>query len=236
VYLSHPSGARYRPPMPSLTIAIGNKNYSSWSLRGWLALEHIGVPYREVVIPLGRAETRALIAEHSPSGRVPALHHDDARVWDSLAIAEHLAEAFPDAHLWPDDRTARAFARAVSAEMHSGFPALRESMPMNIKARFPGYGRTPASLRDIDRVRALWSECRTRFGQGGPYLFGRFSVADAMYAPVVFRFRTYDVSLDAVQRAYQGAMLAHPGMQKWARAAEAEEWTVEDDEYPDIRA
>jgi hypothetical protein len=115
VYLSHPSGARYRPPMPSLTIAIGNKNYSSWSLRGWLALEHIGVPYREVVIPLGRAETRALIAEHSPSGRVPALHHDDARVWDSLAIAEHLAEAFPDAHLWPDDRTARAFARRLSA-------------------------------------------------------------------------------------------------------------------------
>jgi glutathione S-transferase len=120
--------------------------------------------------------------------------------------------------------------------MHSGFAALRETMPMNVRSRFPGYGRTPASLRDIQRVRGLWSDCRSRFGQGGPYLFGRFSVADAMYAPVVFRFRTYDVSLDAGQRAYLDAMLAHPGMQKWARAAEAEEWKVEYDEYPDVRA
>jgi glutathione S-transferase len=222
--------------MPSLTLAIANKNYSSWSLRGWLALEHVGVPYREVLIPLDRPETRALIAEHSPSGRVPALRHDDAIVWDSLAICEHLAEAFPDAHLWPEDRTARAFARSVSAEMHSGFPALRETMPMNVRSRFPGYGRTPASLRDIERVRALWSDCRSRFGQGGPYLFGRFSVADAMYAPVVFRFRTYDVSLDAAPRAYLDAMLAHPGMQKWARAAESEEWKVAYEEYPDVRA
>jgi glutathione S-transferase len=222
--------------MPSLTIAIGNKNYSSWSLRSWLALEHVGAPYREVVIPLGRPETRALIAQHTPSGRVPALRHDDVTVWDSLAINEHLAEAFPDARLWPEDRAARACARAVSAEMHSGFSALRATMPMNVKSRFPGYGRTPGSLRDIERIRTLWSDCRTRFGQGGPYLFGRFSVADAMYAPVVFRFRTYGVSLDAVQKAYLDAMLAHPGMQKWARAAEAEEWTIEDDEYPDVRA
>ncbi|MGD0524683.1 MAG: glutathione S-transferase family protein [Polyangiaceae bacterium] len=222
--------------MPSLTIAIGNKNYSSWSLRGWLALEHVGVPYREVLIPLGRPETRALIAEHSPAGRVPVLRHDDAVVWDSLAICEHLAEAFPDVHLLPEDRGARACARAVSAEMHSGFPDLRACMPMNVRSRFPGYGRTPGSLRDIARIRSLWSDCRARFGQAGPYLFGRFSVADAMYAPVVFRFRTYEVALDAVQRAYLDAMLAHPGMQKWARASETEEWKVEDDEYPDVRA
>jgi glutathione S-transferase len=222
--------------MPQLTIVIANKNYSSWSLRGWLALEHVGVPYREVLIPLDRPDTSALIAEHSPSKRVPALRHDDVLVWDSLAICEHLAESFPDARLWPDDRAARACARAVSAEMHSGFAALRADMPMNVRSRFPGYGRTPASLRDIERVRALWSDCRTRFGQDGPYLFGRFSVADAMYAPVVFRFRTYDVSLDATQRAYLDAMLAHPGMQKWARASETEEWKVEYDEYPDIRA
>jgi glutathione S-transferase len=222
--------------MASITIAVGNKNYSSWSLRGWLPLEHAGAPYREVVIPLGRPETHALIAEHSPAGRVPALRHDDVVVWDSLAICEYLAETFPEARLWPDERAARACARAVSAEMHSSFPALRSSMPMNVRARFPGYGRTPASLRDIDRVRALWSDCRTRFGRGGPYLFGRFSIADAMYAPVVFRFRTYEVALDPVQRAYLEAMLAHPGMQKWARDAEAEEWTVEDDEYPDVRA
>jgi glutathione S-transferase len=218
------------------TIAIANRNYSSWSLRAWLALEHTGAPYREIVIPLETAETRAAIGARSPSGRVPVLEHGDVRVWDSLAICEYLAEAFPEAHLWPQERAARACARAVSAEMHAGFPALRANMPMNVKAHLPGYGRTPGSLRDVDRVRTLWSESRARFGEGGPYLFGSFSVADAMYAPVVFRFRTYEVSLDPVQRAYQEAMLAHPGMQKWARAAEAEPWIVEGDEYPAIRA
>jgi len=222
--------------MSQLTIAVGNKNYSSWSLRGWLALEHTGVPYEEVVIPLGVADTHARIASVSPSGRVPALRHGDVHVWESLAIGEYLAEALPDARLWPEDRVARACARAVSSEMHAGFAALRSSMPMNVRSRLPGYGRTPGSLRDIERIRTLWSECRSRFGQGGPFLFGRFSVADAMYAPVVFRFRTYDVQLDPGQSAYLEAMLAHPGMQKWARAAEAEAWTVEDDEYPTIRA
>jgi glutathione S-transferase len=218
-----------------LTIAVGNKNYSSWSLRGWLALEHTGQPYREVVIPLDQPGTREAIAAHSPSGRVPALRHGELVVWDSLAVAEYLAEAFPDARLWPDDRAARATARAVSAEMHSGFAALRASMPMNVCARLPGYGRTPTSLRDIERVRAVWSDCRARFGAGGPYLFGRFSIADAMYAPVVFRFRTYDVALDPVQRAYADAMLEHPGMQKWVRAAETEEWIYADD-WPAFRA
>jgi glutathione S-transferase len=222
--------------MTSITIVVGNKNYSSWSLRGWLALDATGAAYDEVVIPLSQPDTVARIAAHSPSGRVPLLRDGDLVVWDSLAIAEHLAESFPDAQLWPADRAARASARAVSAEMHAGFPALRASMPMNIRARLPGYGRTPASLRDIERMRALWSDCRARFGQGGPYLFGRFTAADAMYAPVVFRFRTYDVALDSVQRAYVEAMLAHPGMQKWARAAEAEPWRIEDDEYPDVRA
>jgi glutathione S-transferase len=167
---------------------------------------------------------------------VPALRHDDVVVWDSLAIAEYLAETFPDARLWPDDRAARATARAVSAEMHSSFAGLRAAMPMNVRARLPGYGRTPASLLDVERVRALWSDCRSRFGRGGPYLFGRFSVADAMYAPVVFRFRTYAVTLDAAQQAYVDAMLAHPGMQEWAQAAEKEPWTVDEDEYPAIRA
>jgi glutathione S-transferase len=222
--------------MSSLTIAVGNKNYSSWSLRAWLALEATGVPYREVVVLLGQPDTRKSIEAHSPAGRVPALHHDDLLVWDSLAIAEHLAEAFPDARLWPDERAARATARSVSAEMHSSFAALRSAMPMNVRARFPGYGRTPASLQDIERVRAIWSDCRSRFGQGGPYLFGRFSIADAMYAPVVFRFRTYGVALDAVQQAYLESMLSHPGMQKWAQAAENEPWTLEDDEYPPVRA
>jgi glutathione S-transferase len=222
--------------MPSLTLAIGNKNYSSWSLRGWLALQHVGIPFREVVIPLDRPESREKLLEQSPSGRVPVLRHDDAVVWDSLAIGEHLAEAFPDAHLWPDDRAARACARAVSAEMHSSFAALRAAMPMNVRARLPGYGRTPASLRDIERVRAIWSDCRQRFGKGGPFLFGRFSLADAMYAPVVLRFVTYDVTLAATERSYSDAVLALPAMQKWIRAAEAEEWTIEEDEYPGFRA
>jgi glutathione S-transferase len=222
--------------MSSLTIAVGNKNYSSWSLRAWLALEQTGAPYQEVVVPLGLPVTRSSILAQSPSGRVPALRHGDVLVWDSLAIAEHLAEAFPEARLWPHDRAARATARSVSAEMHSGFAGLRSAMPMNVRARFPGYGRTPASLQDIERVRALWSDCRSRFGTGGPYLFGCFSIADAMYAPVVFRFRTYGVALDPGQQAYFDAMLAHPGMQKWAQAAEKEPWTLDDDEYPAIRA
>jgi glutathione S-transferase len=222
--------------MTTLTIAVGNKNYSSWALRGWLALEQTGAPYTEVVIPLDRPGTSEAIAAHSPSGRVPALRHDELVIWDSMAIGEYLAEAFPDARLWPDDRAARATARSVSAEMHSGFAGLRAVMPMNIRARLPGYGRTPASLRDIERVRVSWSDCRSRFGQGGPYLFGRFSIADAMYAPVVFRFRTYGVALDATQQAYVETMLAHPGMQKWARAAEQEPWTLDEDEYPALRA
>jgi glutathione S-transferase len=218
--------------MPSLTLVIGNKNYSSWSLRAWLALSHVGVSFREIVIPLQAPDTREQILAHSPSGRVPVLRHDDLVVWDSMAIGEHLAEAFPDARLWPDDRAARATARAVSAEMHSGFAALRAAMPMNARARLPGYGRTPASLVDIDRVRALWRDCRGRFGGGGPFLFGRFSLADAMYAPVVLRFRTYEVALGDVERAYSDAVLALPSMQKWMSAAEAEEGTVDADEYP----
>jgi glutathione S-transferase len=219
----------------NLTIVIGNKNYSSWSLRAWLALEHTGQPYSEVLIPFDPATMHAAIAQHSPSGRVPALRHGGLVVWDSLAIAEYLAEAFPGAGLWPDDVAARAVARAVSAEMHSSFAALRASMPMDVRARMPGYGRTQGSLLDIARVRGMWSDCRARFGSGGPYLFGRFSIADAMYAPVVFRFRSYDVALDGAARAYADAMLAHPGMRKWSDAAAVEDLPY-DHPWPDVRA
>jgi glutathione S-transferase len=225
--------------MAALTIVIGNKNYSSWSLRGWLAVEKVaqsGAETREIVVPLDQPDTRARILEHSPSGRVPALRHGDVVVWDSIAIAEHLAEAFPDAQLWPADRAARAHARSVSAEMHSSFGELRACMPMNVRARLPGRGRTPGSLRDIERVRAIWTDCRERFGAGGPFLFGRFSIADAMYAPVVFRFRTYGVRLDTRLAEYSAAMLAHPAMQAWEHAALAETWTIGFDEYPDIEA
>jgi glutathione S-transferase len=218
--------------MDDLLLALGNKNYSSWSLRPWLAMKHTGAAFREVVIPLYRPESRALTLAHSPSGRVPALRHGSLVVWDSLAICEYLAETFPEARLWPQGREARAVARSVSAEMHSSFLAMRTHMTMNVRALRPGVGRTIDTLRDVDRVRSLWTDALRRFGQGGPFLFGAFSIADAMYAPVVLRFRTYDVQLDARLRDYCSAVLALPAMEEWMAAARAEEWTLDAYEYP----
>jgi glutathione S-transferase len=203
-----------------LTLVIGNKNYSSWSLRPWLALKQAAVPFHEVMVDLYAADAKAQLARHSPSGRVPALIDGDLVVWDSIAICEYAAEMAPA--LWPAGREARAVARAVSAEMHSGFAALRSKMPMDCKARLPGTGRTPESERDIARVVELWDQCRSRHGAGGPFLFGRFSIADAMYAPVVWRFRSYGVALTGAARDYADAMEALPPMQEWLGAALAE--------------
>ena len=208
--------------MKELTLVVASKNYSSWSLRPYLALAHTGQPFREVVVQLGQPDTAANIARHSPSGRVPALVHGELVIWDSLAICEYLAELFPQAKLWPQDATARAVARSVTAEMHSGFAALRNHMPMNLRARRPGEGRAPGVAEDISRVTQLWSECRSRFGQGGPFLFGAFSIADAFYAPVVTRFVTYGVELDAVGGAYRDAVLALPAMRAWTQASQGE--------------
>jgi glutathione S-transferase len=208
--------------MPPLTLVIGNKNYSSWSLRPWLALRHAGIPFEEVRIPLYRPESAAALAAWSPSGKVPALHDGDVRVWDSLAIGEYLHERFPDKHLWPADAAARAVARSVSAEMHSGFDGLRQSMWMNIRARYPDKGRTPECLKDIRRILAIWTDCRARFGQGGDFLFGRFGIADAMFAPVVLRFQTYGVVLEDAAKDYADAMLALPALQAWVADAVAE--------------
>jgi glutathione S-transferase len=205
--------------MKELTLVVASKNYSSWSLRPYLALAHTGQPFREVVVPLGQADTAANIAKYSPSGSLPALLHGELVVWDSLAICEYLAEQFPQAKLWPQDGAARAVARSVTAEMHSGFSALRKNMPMNIHARLPGEGRAPGVAEDISRITSLWRECRSRFGQGGPFLFGTFSIADAFYAPVVMRFITYGVELDAVGAAYRDAILALPAMKAWMEAA-----------------
>ncbi|WP_426756951.1 glutathione S-transferase family protein [Myxococcus sp. Y35] len=201
--------------MPQLTLIIGSKNYSSWSLRPYLALAHTGQPFQEVVVQLAQPDTDETIARYSPSRRVPVLQHGDLTVWDSLAICEYLAETFPEAQLWPEDKAARAVARAVTAEMHSSFAALRQHMSMNLRARKPGKGREPGVAEDIARVQAIWNDCRGRFGQGGPFLFGRFSIADAFYAPVVTRFVTYEVELDAVSAAYRDAVLALPALQKW---------------------
>ena len=208
--------------MPFLTLIIGNKNYSSWSMRPWLLMRQAGIPFDEVRIPLRMPESAAALAKWSPSGKVPALHDGDIVVWDSLAICEHLAERFPGKDLWPDDAAARAVARSMSAEMHSGFAALREHMSMNIRARWPGRGRSAESLADVARIVAIWTDCRTRFGQGGDFLLGRFSIADAMYAPVVLRFQTYGVALDGAAKDYAEAILALPALEDWVADAMAE--------------
>ena len=214
--------------MADFTIYIGNKNYSSWSLRGWLMLKHSGAAFDEEVIPLEEANTRANILRQSPSGRLPALRHGDDVVWDSLAIGEYLAELFPEAQLWPQPLKARAAARAASAEMHSGFAALRSHLPMNVRSSFPNRGVTPEAQADINRIAALWRDCRKRFGQGGEFLFGHFTIADAMYAPVVTRFLTYHVKLDKPSILYCQTIMQMPEMQEWVKAARQEPEEIEE--------
>lgn len=207
-----------------LQLVIGNKNFSSWSLRPWLLLKQAGLPFREIPVRLRQADTKAQILAHSPSGKVPALIDGNLTVWDSLAICEYLAEkaSLNQVDLWPADPKARAEARSVSAEMHSGFAALRQHMSMEVAASRPGEGQTPEVLADIARIAALWTSCRERFAAAGPFLFGDFSVADAMYAPVAFRFHTYGVELPPLAAAYRDTLLALPAMQEWAADARAE--------------
>lgn len=202
----------------SILLYVGNKNLSSWSLRPYLALAHTGVPFEEVVIRLDRPDTREQILAVSPSGRVPALRDGAIHVWDSLAICEHLAERFPEAKLWPANLAARAHARSVSAEMHAGFADLRREMPMNIVARTPREP-SPAAAADIARILAVWSDCRELHAERGPFLFGAFSIADAMFAPVVTRFVTYGVPVGAEARAYMEAITTLPSMVRWAADA-----------------
>jgi glutathione S-transferase len=208
--------------MNDLTLVIGNKNYSSWSLRPWLAMRVAGIPFKEVRVPLYEPGTAAALSPWSPSGLVPLLQDGPLKVWDSLAICEYLAERFPDRGLWPEERAARAVARSVSAEMHAGFAGLRTAMSMNIRRCYPDRGRTPESMQDIERVLAIWHDCRARFGAGGDFLFGRFSIADAMYAPVVLRLQTYAFALDGAARDYAAAILALPALREWVADAEAE--------------
>ena len=218
----------YHRPMADLTIILGNKNYSSWSLRAWLALEATGAAFDEIVIPLWLDGAKQRVLAHSPSGKVPALRHGDVVVWESLAICEYLAETFPESGLWPTDAIARAAARSASHEMHAGFMALRRAMPMNCRAAKPGLGMNDGVAADIERVTAIWRDCRARFGAGGALLFGGFTIADAMFAPIASRFRTYAVTLDAVAQAYVEAVHVLPAMRRWLAAAEAEPYTVDD--------
>jgi glutathione S-transferase len=208
--------------MRDLTLVIGNKNYSSWSLRPWLVLKQAGIPFREQFIPIRGENWNTHIRDLSPSGKVPALIHGDVHVWDSLAICEYLAERFPEKQLWPAATAARAEARSVSAEMHSGFMGLRENMFMNIRRRMPNRGRTPESLADIERIVFIWNSSRARYASSGPFLFGAFSIADAMYAPIALRFETYAVLTDGAVSDYARALLALPAMQEWVAAAHAE--------------
>jgi glutathione S-transferase len=218
--------------MADMTIYLGNKNYSSWSLRAWLVLKHTTVAFDEVVVPLYQPGSRETIIKYSPSGRLPALRAGNTTVWESLAICEYLAESFPNFELWPKDATARALARAVSAEMQAGFAALREHLPMNIRSTFPDRGVTPEVQADINRVMSIWRDCRSRFGEKqGDFLFGRFTIADAMFAPVVTRFRTYRIELEREAEAYCDTIIAMPAMQEWAAAAKNEPMIIERYEF-----
>jgi glutathione S-transferase len=208
-----------RKPSVALKLVIGSKSFSSWSLRPWLALEHAAAPYEEILISFGDPDWREQIKRYSPSGKVPYLIDGTLGIWDSLAIVEYLHEKFPAAKLWPSDPAARALARSVVAEMHSGFAALRSSMPMDLQISAPGEGHTPEALADAERVQEIWRTCRERHGAAGPYLFGAFSAADCFYAPVVFRFLSYGVLLDPNAKAYCDAMLSHAAVAKWRAAA-----------------
>lgn len=215
--------------MAQLTLVIGNKNYSSWSLRAWIALRHLGLEFEEQLVPLDTPETREQLESCGPSGRVPVLRAGEVTVWDSQAICEYAAEL--SGRGWPREAAARAVARAVSAEMHSGFGTLRSLWPMNARARNRRTAVPTALAADVERIDELWNDCRHRFGAGGPWLFGaEYSIADAMYAPVVLRFHTYGARVSGTARWYMAAVLEDAPLQEWLTAARAEPWTIESDE------
>ena len=202
----------------SLDLYIGNKNYSSWSLRPWLLLKHLNIPFTEHMVSVAGRDYNPVLLPIAANAKVPCLHDDGFQIWESIAIAEYLAEKHPE--LWPKDTKARARARSISAEMHSGFTNLRKAMPMNLKFKLKGKSADATVQRDIDRIVEIWTEARTRFATSdGPFLFGAFSVADGMYAPIVWRFHIYNVPLSPVAMAYRDEMLAHPAMREWYEAA-----------------
>ena len=218
--------------MTKPTLVIGNKNYSSWSMRPWVLLRGLGIDFDEVQLKFDSDAWREGIARWSPSGLVPVLWVDGEPAWDTAAIVETVAERWPDEHVWPRDPAARIVARSICAEMHSGFGALRSAMPMNIRGSHPGKGMSPEVARDIDRIAANWTLARERFGRGGEMLFGRFCAADAFYAPVVSRFVTYAVKLPAVAQRYADAVLALPAVREWCASGRAEsEFYAPDEPY-----
>jgi len=214
----------------SLHLVIGNKNYSSWSFRPWFAMKVAGIDFEETVISLETKDFKARVMAVSGAGKVPVLIDGATRVWESLAILEYLAEKFPGGALWPKDAAARAQARAVAAEMHAGFVPLRRLLPMNVWRPVKPRALDDGAKTDAARIEAIWSDCRMRFGAAGPFLFGAFGAADAMYAPVIWRFHTYAVEVSDTARAYMRAMMALPAWSEWRAAARREPWVLPHDE------
>lgn len=214
-----------------MKLIVGNKNYSSWSLRGWLAVKQSGLPFEEITVPLLGEDWEATKRDDGDiqpsSGKVPLLWDGDTVVWDSLAILEYLADKVGRDRFWPKDDTARGMARSVVAEMHSSYFALRSECPMNVRRRFEGMEPSDATRQDIVRILGLWAEARARFGKGGPFLFGTFGAADIFYAPVVSRFITYQIVVPGFAAAYMQAVWEHEWLQAWIRASEDEEWVIE---------
>jgi glutathione S-transferase len=214
----------------ALKLIIGNKNYSSWSFRPWIAMKVAGIPFEETVISLDAADFKERLLKVSGTGKVPALVDGDVHVWESLAILEYLAEKFPAAGLWPADSASRAHARAIASEMHAGFQPLRKHCPMNFWRPIKQRELPDDVVANVWRIDAMWKECRTRYGDGGPFLFGRFGAADAMYAPVVSRFFTYAVEVGPASRAYMEAVRGLPAWSEWQQAALQEPWVLPEDE------
>jgi len=210
-----------------LKLIVANKAYSSWSLRPWILLAHFKIPFEEVVIPMDLPDTRANMLKYAPTAKCPSLHDGKVSVWESLAIIEYVAEAFPEKAIWPRARAARALARSLANEMHAGFVALRQACPTNFRRKPKAIALSDGVRADVARIEAAWAETREAFGRTGPFLFSRFSAADAMFAPVVNRFHAYDVPVAKTTRAYMEAMMALPAWKAWIADAEAEPWRIE---------
>lgn len=211
-----------------LTLVIGNKNYSSWSLRPWLFLKYMEVSFHEVRIPLYTETSEMQIKAYSPSAKVPVLHDGDLMVWDSIAICEYVNDKYLAGQGLPQDISTRAIARSISAEMHSGFMAMRKELPMNCRRKIPNLSFSAEAQQDISRICEIWRTCRTQYGQHGPWLFGPFSIADAMFAPVAFRLNIYGIALGNMEQAYVDALLGLPALQAWQQAAQQETEVISD--------
>jgi glutathione S-transferase len=210
-----------------LKLVVANKAYSSWSLRPWILLVHFKIPFEEVVIPMGEPGTRAAMLEHAPTGKCPSLHDGKISVWESLAIIEYVAELHPEKAIWPRGKAARALARSLASEMHAGFQALRSECPTNFRRAPKAIALSDEAGADVARIEAAWAGAREAFGTAGPFLFGRFSAADAMFAPVVNRFHAYAVPVAPATRAYMDAVMALPAWKAWIADGEAEPWRIE---------